>query len=131
MTYLVVKVNSVFSDLFAVEERIANGLKKFTARVSVLSRSWTLLLLFSAFILGIVYVAEFHSVIKYGENLVILNTELKKAESGLATNEVAFSQLSSLIISEDFTNKASGFEKVSNIEYIEKKSFVEMPRYIP
>lgn len=131
MSYAVLKINRFLPDLSAGRESFFSQAKKFTTHFFTASRHIPLLVFGSVFILGVIYVVEVHSVINYGQKLVSLNRGIKVLESELAKNEVDYLQISSFLISEDFKNAASSFEKVSKIEYIEKKSFVEAPKYIP
>ena len=90
----------------------------------------TALLIISSLLLGIIYVLELNTVLSFGKNISLLNTDLKKVENELDKNEANYSKIYATAIS-SYLNEGNILERVSKIEYVEKESLVEAVQYIP
>jgi len=80
--------------------------------------------------MGVIYVLEFNLVLNLGKNIGVLNTELKKVENDLDKSEAGYSKIYATAVS-SYLNGGNILERVSQIEYVEKKSLAEAPSYLP
>lgn len=90
----------------------------------------TLTLAILSLLLGIIYVWEFNTILNFNEKIVNLNKEIKRGEVELDKNENNYSKNYSTALA-TYLNKENILERVSKIEYLEKKSLVEAVQYIP
>lgn len=102
----------------------------FGALVLKKSKHITSVLLLASLVLAIFYVWEFNSVLNLNQKTAKLNANLKKSENEADKIAAAYSKIYATAISSYLEEKKT-LERVSKIEYVEKKSLVEAVQYIP